>query len=47
MKGRINYIENEEECSKNYFNLVLDRSEDYVKCLYNGFRAAYIHMINL
>lgn len=47
MKGKLNYIENIEECGKNYFMLVLERSEDYVKSLYNGFRSAYLHMLYL
>ncbi|KAL4472318.1 hypothetical protein ABPG72_002801 [Tetrahymena utriculariae] len=47
MKGKLNYIENMEECGKNYFMLVLERSEDYVKSLYNGFRSAYLHMLYL
>ncbi|EAS01181.1 hypothetical protein TTHERM_00317450 (macronuclear) [Tetrahymena thermophila SB210] len=47
MKGRLNYIENMEECGKNYFMLVLERSEDYVQSLYNGFRSAYLHMLYL
>ncbi|KAL4485729.1 hypothetical protein ABPG72_010991 [Tetrahymena utriculariae] len=42
MKGKLNYIQNMEECGKNYFMLVLERSENYVKSLYNGFRSAYL-----